>query len=87
MRILSISSDCFLAAKKIYPHSSKVIKQLNYLSGGSEMKAASTQMQIQKQQTMVPDDSLWPQRMKTRAVTYLKKYDSCTQSILWAFML
>ena len=50
------------------------------------MKTASPQMQTQKQPTIVPNDPLWPERMKTRATTYLKKYDSCTQSILWAFM-
>ena len=50
------------------------------------MKAASIQTQTQKQPTIVPYDPPWPERMKTRATIYLKKYDSCTQSILWAFM-
>ena len=34
----------------------------------------------------IPCDPEWPEEMKTRAMSYLKKYDSCTQSILWAFM-
>ena len=50
------------------------------------MKVASTRMETKTQRCMVPNDPQWPERMKTRAMTYLKKYDSCTQSILWAFM-
>ena len=50
------------------------------------MKAASTQMQTHRRLYTVPSDLQWPERMKTRATTYLKKYDSCTQSILWSFM-
>ncbi len=48
--------------------------------------ANSDQMSPGTQQCMVPNDPLWPEKMKTRAMTYLKRYDSCTQSILWAFM-
>jgi hypothetical protein len=50
------------------------------------MKAASTQMQNQKHLYTVPSDLQWPERMKMQSMAYLKKYDSCTQSILWAFM-
>lgn len=50
------------------------------------MQAASTQMEIKSQQPRVPNDPQWPERMNKRAVSYLKQYDSCTQSILWAFM-
>lgn len=35
---------------------------------------------------VIPTDSQWPEEMKTTAVGYLKRYDSCTQAILWAFM-
>jgi len=50
------------------------------------MKATSTKMQTQKHRYTVPSDLQWPVKMKMRSMTYLKKYDSCTQSILWAFM-
>jgi hypothetical protein len=50
------------------------------------MKTTSTEMKTKSQQCMVPHDPLWPEKMKIRSMTYLKKYDSCTQSILWAFM-
>jgi hypothetical protein len=50
------------------------------------MKAASTQMQTQKRLYTVPSDLQWPERMKIQSMTYLNKYDSCTQSILWSFM-
>lgn len=50
------------------------------------MKAAYTQMQTQKKFYAVPRDLHWPERMKMQSMTYLKKYDSCTQSILWSFM-
>ena len=50
------------------------------------MKAASTQMQTHKRLYTVPSDLQWPERMKMQSMTYLKKYDSCTQSILWSFM-
>ena len=35
---------------------------------------------------VIPSDSQWPKQMKSTAVEYLKRYDSCTQAILWAFM-
>lgn len=35
---------------------------------------------------VIPEDPQWPQQMKITAVDYLKRYDSCTQAILWAFM-
>lgn len=35
---------------------------------------------------VIPSDSQWPKQMKSTAVDYLKRYDSCTQAILWAFM-
>mgnify|MGYP001557348775 CR=1 FL=1 len=34
----------------------------------------------------IPCDPEWSEKMKTHSMSYLKKYDSCTQSILWAFM-
>jgi len=34
----------------------------------------------------IPDDPQWPQQMRITARNYLKRYDSCTQAILWAFM-
>ena len=48
--------------------------------------ANSDQMSPDTQQGMVPNDPQWPQQMKIRAMTYLNQYDSCSQSILWAFM-
>lgn len=50
------------------------------------MKTASAQMEKETRRGMIPKDPLWPEKMKTQAKTYLKRYDSCTQSILWAFM-
>ncbi len=50
------------------------------------MKAISTKMQTPKHRYTVPSDLQWPAKMKMQSMTYLKKYDSCTQSILWAFM-
>ena len=50
------------------------------------MKAMDTRNGTRKHTYMVPKDPLWPEKMKTRSMTYLKRYDSCTQSILWAFM-
>ncbi len=50
------------------------------------MKAASAQIITKPQRWVVPNDPLWPEKMKTQAMTYLKQYDSCTQSVLWAFM-
>ena len=50
------------------------------------MKTASAQMQKETRKCTIPNDPLWPEMMKTQAMTYLKQYDSCTQSILWAFM-
>ena len=35
---------------------------------------------------VIPADRHWPKQMKLTAVDYLKRYDSCTQAILWAFM-
>ena len=35
---------------------------------------------------IIPSDPQWPDRMKQTAIGYLKRYDSCTQAILWAFM-
>lgn len=35
---------------------------------------------------VIPADSQWPKQMQSTAVDYLKRYDSCTQAILWAFM-
>lgn len=34
----------------------------------------------------VPNDLQWPEQMRTKALVYLKRYDSCAQSILWAFL-
>lgn len=35
---------------------------------------------------VIPEDPRWPQQMKSTAMDYLKRYDSCTQAILWSFM-
>jgi C_GCAxxG_C_C family probable redox protein len=35
---------------------------------------------------IIPSDPQWPARMNRTAIDYLKRYDSCTQAILWAFM-
>jgi len=48
--------------------------------------ANSDSMYAETQPCVVPTDPQWPEQMATRATTYLKQYDSCTQSILWAFM-
>jgi hypothetical protein len=37
-------------------------------------------------QWTITTDPQWPQQMETAAVEYVRKYDSCTQGILWAFM-
>lgn len=50
------------------------------------MKAAAIQVKTEAQRCVVPTDPQWPEQMKARATAYLKQYDSCTQSILWAFM-
>jgi C_GCAxxG_C_C family probable redox protein len=50
------------------------------------MKAMDTHNATRQRTYMVPKDPLWPETMKHRSMTYLKKYDSCTQSILWSFM-
>ena len=50
------------------------------------MKTASAQMQTRRRSYAVPRGLHWPERMKVQSMTYLKKYDSCTQSILWSFM-
>jgi hypothetical protein len=34
----------------------------------------------------IPRDPRWPAEMKQRAVDHLRRYDSCTQAILWTFM-
>lgn len=34
----------------------------------------------------IPEDSDWPERIKVDTMTYLKRYDSCSQALLWAFM-
>lgn len=50
------------------------------------MKATTIQIKTETERCGVPTDPQWPGQMKTRATTYLKHYDSCTQSILWSFM-
>ncbi len=50
------------------------------------MQPASARMEKETQPWSIPGDPMWPEMMKTQAMTYLKQYDSCTQSILWAFM-
>ena len=50
------------------------------------MQTVSARMERETEPCSIPNDPLWPEMMKTRAMTYLKQYDSCTQSILWAFM-
>ncbi len=50
------------------------------------MQTVSARMERETQRCSIPNDPLWPEMMKTQAMTYLKQYDSCTQSILWAFM-
>lgn len=34
----------------------------------------------------IPADPQWPARMKARSVDYVRRFDSCSQSILWTFM-
>ena len=34
----------------------------------------------------IPGDPQWPASMKVRCMDYVRRYDSCSQSILWAFM-
>ncbi len=34
----------------------------------------------------IPVDPQWPDQMSALSKTFLNRYDSCTQSILWAFM-
>ena len=50
------------------------------------MKTAFANVAKKTRPWSIPKDPLWPDEMKTQAMTYLKRYDSCTQSILWAFM-
>ena len=50
------------------------------------MKTALAHAAKKTRQGSIPKDPLWPEEMKTRAMTSLKRYDSCTQSILWTFM-
>lgn len=51
------------------------------------MKSTSTTRKASETDHLpIPTDPGWPQRMKDRSMAYLERYDSCTQSILWAFM-
>lgn len=50
------------------------------------MKGNLAQMETRTHQYLVPNDPFWPEEMKNRSMDYLKKYDSCSQSILWTFM-
>ncbi len=50
------------------------------------MKTAFSQMEKETERCVVPTDPHWPEQMRTCTTSYLKHYDSCTQSILWAFM-
>jgi arsenite methyltransferase len=38
------------------------------------------------ERSAIPSGARWPGEMRERTISYIKKYDSCTQSILWAFM-
>jgi C_GCAxxG_C_C family probable redox protein len=35
---------------------------------------------------VIPADPQWPARMNGAAIGHLRRYDSCTQAILWTFM-
>lgn len=50
------------------------------------MNHQSNQATISKDGLMIPSDRKWPDEMKCISMAYLEKYDSCSQSILWAFM-
>jgi hypothetical protein len=50
------------------------------------MKMALTPAKEKVWAPIIPDDPQWPEQMKATAMDYLKRYDSCTQAILWAFM-
>ena len=50
------------------------------------MEAACAQRRTETRRDTISNDPLWPEKMRTLAMDYLKRYDSCTQSILWAFM-
>ena len=50
------------------------------------MKSTAKKNESKTDTGTIPQDPQWPDLMKTRTVDYLKRYDSCTQSILWAFM-
>ena len=34
----------------------------------------------------IPMETQWPALMNEKAMAYLRRYDSCTQALLWAFM-
>lgn len=50
------------------------------------MKTAATHAEDNFYLPVVPTDPQWPSEMNTRAIGYLRRYDSCTQAILWTFM-
>jgi len=50
------------------------------------MKTLATYREENPIMPVIPSDPQWPVRMNTTAVGYLRRFDSCTQSILWAFM-
>ena len=50
------------------------------------MKTVSVSAEETDFTPVIPADRHWPKQMKLTAVDYLKRYDSCTQALLWAFM-
>jgi len=50
------------------------------------MKTAGVLSETKDCRPVIPTDPQWPEQMKTTAMDYLKRYDSCTQAILWTFM-
>lgn len=50
------------------------------------MKTVIAHSKERQRMPRIPLDAGWPEAMKVTAIQYVKRYDSCTQSILWAFM-
>jgi hypothetical protein len=50
------------------------------------MKMALSPCKEENWAPIIPDDPQWPEQMKITAMDYIKRYDSCSQAMLWAFM-
>jgi Putative redox-active protein (C_GCAxxG_C_C) len=50
------------------------------------MKTTANPVDKRTQPGSIPTDPHWPEQMASCAVRYVRAYDSCAQSILWAFM-